>query len=239
MNKEKNAIHPRNLLSGICSCRCETADPRQKHSGERLKGVGPVLDPALRPCGTGSYGAPLRSGFTLIELLVVVLIIGILAAVAVPQYQKAVEKSKAAQAFAMIRTVAAAQEAYHMANGAYATQFDELAVDIPWTGTTRLIYDNSSSHDTGVRSNQDWSLQIYREAAGNGIFIGRISGPYSGAGFLYLLNSGYNFPTHAMLCFERSKSKTDFPFNKDSGDYCEKIMRGSYVTGSGGFWLLP
>ena len=76
-----------------------------------------------------------KQAFTLIELLVVVLIIGILAAVALPQYQKAVEKSKAAQAFAMIRTVAAAQEAYHMANGTYATTLDELAVDIPWTET--------------------------------------------------------------------------------------------------------
>ena len=71
-----------------------------------------------------------NSGFTLIELLVVVLIIGILAAVALPQYQQAVEKSRAAHVLAIGRTIVAAEEVYHMANGEYTDTLEDLSVDI-------------------------------------------------------------------------------------------------------------
>ncbi len=86
----------------------------------------------LRSCNSESH--PLfikRAGFTLIELLVVVLIIGILAAIALPQYQTAVEKSRVAQAYVLAKHFKDAEELYCMANGRYTDSFEALGVEIP------------------------------------------------------------------------------------------------------------
>ncbi len=69
-------------------------------------------------------------GFTLIELLVVVLIIGILAAVALPQYTKAVERARTAEAVQYLGDFATAQSIYYMANGSFTTTLTALDLEL-------------------------------------------------------------------------------------------------------------
>jgi type II secretion system protein G len=71
----------------------------------------------------------MKKGFTLIELLVVVLIIGILAAVALPQYQLAVDKSKISSNLPKLRALKNAQEVYYLANGSYTDDWSLLDLD--------------------------------------------------------------------------------------------------------------
>ena len=72
----------------------------------------------------------MQKAFTLIELLVVVLIIGILSAIAFPQYQTAVDKSRLSKYLPLFSSIGQAQEAYYLANGYYSTDISELGIDI-------------------------------------------------------------------------------------------------------------
>lgn len=72
-----------------------------------------------------------NKGFTLIELLVVVLIIGILAGVALPQYTKAVEKSRATEAITLISNLAKAETVYALGTNSFTNDLNALDIQMP------------------------------------------------------------------------------------------------------------
>ena len=170
MKNNKNVVikkgrHSRKPLSGIYNARCCkikdnsllnrcVEDPRYQPSGMTPNLMGFTLrSSSSRSVSMRDIGAAPR-GFTLIELLVVVLIIGILAAVAVPQYQKAVLKSRFATVKEMAHSLANAEELYYLANGKYTIDFGALDISLPPSENeetngetdTNRIFDNWRCH---------------------------------------------------------------------------------------------
>ena len=101
------------------------------------------------------------SAFTLIELLVVVLIIGILAAVALPQYQVAVLKSRLAPIMANVKAIVNSSEVYYLEHGEYPDDNDITGIDIGMDGcqikTNKYkgtFYCPTAEYDFGM-SNED------------------------------------------------------------------------------------
>ena len=90
-------------------------------------------------------------GFTLIELLVVVLIIGILAAMAMPQYFKAVERSRMAEAVTLMDSIVKSQRRKFMQTNHYARAFQGL--DVAPKGASGTIYFTKGDPVTGAGGN--------------------------------------------------------------------------------------
>ena len=90
-----------------------------------------------------------KQAFTLIELLVVVLIIGILAAVALPQYKVAVVKARIGAILPIVNAIAQADQRYFLANGNYSYNLDDLDIQMPSSCTT------ATGGGAGV--NQQWT----------------------------------------------------------------------------------
>ena len=73
-----------------------------------------------------------NKGFTLIELLVVVIIVAILAAIAIPQYQNAVRKTYLSNAWVMIKSIKDAVQLYYLTKGSYdGMSWKNIPVEMP------------------------------------------------------------------------------------------------------------
>ena len=119
-------------------------------------------------------GENMKKGFTLIELLVVVLIIGILSAVALPQYQKTVFKARAAEAEIWVSNAAKAAELYQLENpdgnlwirqGEYDSDSEgDLSIDLPILKDWICEIEIYPAFDNGyVSHDKDWHVEcVYR-----------------------------------------------------------------------------
>ena len=83
-----------------------------------------------------------RAGFTLVELIIVVIIIGILASIAIPQFSKTMERSRIAEASAVLGALRGAQLRYKLENTDYTTSYLKLDIDLP-------NYDSSAGSPNG------------------------------------------------------------------------------------------
>lgn len=95
-----------------------------------------------------------NAGFTLIELLVVVLIVGVLAAAAVPQYRLAAAKSRAGVMLPMLRSLQQAQERYYMQNAKTASDLRDLDVSCPSYSDDGVICYLDKSNNVFIRNGQ-------------------------------------------------------------------------------------
>lgn len=151
-------------------------------------------------------------GFTLIELLVVVLIIGILTAVALPSYEKAVEKSRAAEALTLFKSVVQANQVYYLANGTYASSFEDLDIDIPW-----------QAESAAVRSNDFWKMtvnpsRVQSNSFGASVDLIRQDDKYLTVGFSYFFEPDRYKSVTGLYC------RVSYYDRRGSRNYCEKIM---------------
>ena len=107
-----------------------------------------------------------KKGFTLMELLIVVLLIGILAGIAIPQYFNAIERQRSVEALGVLGDIEKAQMRYAAINEAFTTDFSNLDIDLGDTTsgstyeTKNFTYTLNAANATAERKSGDYTIKI-------------------------------------------------------------------------------
>jgi type IV pilus assembly protein PilA len=126
-----------------------------------------------------------RKGFTLIELLIVVVIIGILAAIAIPKFANTKEKAVVASMKSDLRNLVTAQESFFSDNQDYAGKTDPLTQTNGVAGAGTVAFGASSGNVIKIAygSAAGWSATVLNPAVKSatsdvcGIFVGSAAAP--------------------------------------------------------------
>ncbi len=163
-----------------------------------------------------------KQGFTLIELLVVVLIIGILAAVALPQYERAVWKSRAAEMMSSVKSLGQAQDLFHMSTGSWPSSFDDL--DIDFSSLSAPTKPNPCAMGGTKREKGFMTLSINSWTVGNyQISCAAFNeGPYKCGGFVYAhYAADPNLEPATLYCWQHASGEAA------SAQFCESLFSGT------------
>lgn len=102
-----------------------------------------------------------QKGFTLIELMMAVAIIGIIAAIAIPNYMDYMDRSKRSVGMALLQELAALQERRYAQNGAYITSNSDLeklvgrSKSLEGSGATQRVVSENLYYQVSVSSVAD------------------------------------------------------------------------------------